>query len=144
MTIAVTTRVNRWLVCETEDRWYRAVCRYIPEIIRNDTILRIERVSIEASQTISSRGRMANEHVVVLWELPDVLGRPADFLTRLELISSIRLESPNVLQVASSPSPAMVEAALSAQEAGIAFFLRGLWSLPNVGKAVTRHFSPLG
>ena len=144
MTTAATTRVNRWLVCETEDRWYRAVCRYIPEIIGNDTILRIERIRVEVSQTILARVRMPNDHVVVLWELPDVLGRPADFSARLELISSIRLESPNVLQVASLPSSAMVEAALSAQEAGIAFFLPGLWSLPSVGKAATRHFSPLG
>ena len=144
MTIATTHRLNRWLICESEDRWYRGVCRYMPGIIRSEAVLRIERIGVEMSPSILTQIRTANDPTVVLWELPDVVGRPADFLTRLEFISSIRLESPHVLQVASLPPSALVEVSLSAQEAGIAFFLHGLWSLPSVGKAATRHFSPLG
>lgn len=144
MTSPTTTRTSRWLICEPGDRWYRGVCRYAPGIARSESALRIERIVVENANSILSRIKAANDQVVVLWELPEFQVQPADFLARLDLISAIRLESSIALQVAWLSPVTPIEAVLSAQEAGIAFFLQGLWSLPGVGKAVSRHFSPLG
>lgn len=130
-----------WIVCEQGDRWYRAVCRFAPDVVVAPSRLRVERISREAAKQVVPRAKAARGASIVCWELPLVW---SEFSARLEWIATIRCDASDVLQVAWLPATAASEQLLYAQEAGIGLFLEGPESLQRAGEMVARRLSPLG
>lgn len=159
MSQADTRRELTWFVVESQDRWYRAVCRFSPALSGRRESVRIVRVVPASLASFVSRVKGARGNTIIVWALAsepysvsDVRDTSDEFGKRqgpswsesLDFIASIRSESPQALQVAALGPKAAAEVVLAAREAGIAVFLESIESLPRLEKPMQRHFDPLG
>ena len=49
-----------WIVCEDGDRWYRAVCRFVPPLLGSEDRLRISRWGTEPTKAVMARIKTTN------------------------------------------------------------------------------------
>lgn len=141
--IALTIQLPRsWVVCERGDRWYRAVCRFLPsESSEPSEPKRIERVPYDAAHLVASIAKAKQGNVIVVWE---IFADNAEEMARLDLIAALRADGLRSIQLAWMPANASVNARLAAQEAGVHFLLDDLASLQKIARMWSGTLSPLG
>ncbi len=70
--IGEATAIWHWTILESSGRWYRAVCRYVPEATPQHVTLQVEVQSL-LNTTASSLVVAEATQQVILWELDAVL-----------------------------------------------------------------------
>lgn len=129
-----------WYVVENGDRWYRAVCRFAPNMFGNPTVSRIVRIQPSHASSLVARMKGVSGHVMVLWTIS--AGKTTfDSIELLDLISTIRTEAPSVYQVAAASPGLMTDWFLAAQEAGVASFLESIEMLPSLETHIRRRMA---
>lgn len=132
-----------WFIVESQERWYRAACRFTPQAFGGDFVTRIVRVSGNSVAGLAGRIKAARGTVIVCWDFSGA-GEDAASLERLEAVALVRAEVPAAWQVAYLSPLSPASWAIAAQEAGISLFLHSLESFPGVAKALARRVHPLG
>jgi hypothetical protein len=130
-----------WIICEKGDRWYRAVCRFLPSTQRESGRWGIDRVPYESAHRVASVAKAKQENTIVIWE---VFADNAEEMARLDLIASLRADWFQSLQLAWLPSNCPMDARLAAQEAGVHFLLDELASMQKLIGILSGTVSPLG
>jgi hypothetical protein len=132
-----------WFLVETGDRWYRAVCRFAPSMLRNQTVSRIIRIQPPHASGLVSRVKGINGLGIVLWTISDG-NKASDAIEILDWISMLRTEAPAVYQVAATSPSVKADWFLAAQEAGIGSFLESTERLPSLETRIQRRMDAFG
>jgi len=134
------------VICERGDRWYRAVCRFLPIAQRESTQrengrLSIDRVPYDSAHRVASITKAKQGNVIAVWE---IFADNAEEIARLDLIAALRADWLQSIQLAWLPTNCPVNARLAVQEAGAPFLLDDLASLQKIARALSVTISPLG